>query len=185
MDAIIKCFSSYGTVEEREACSPSVSQMPQSTRLQNPAEWRSVTHPVKSASLTLPLSQSSSFNSSHIHLLPLSFSFLFWSSSFSFTLAPLCLGSLGPHKFTSPPATKVEFHSFIFLFSYFFFPGYQHPSLAPSLLCLDTCSHLSFYLLADLGYCYIKPPLSQVHVELTQKYNVTTLERNTDGELCN
>lgn len=114
-----------------------------------------------------------------------SFSFLFWSSSFSFTLAPLCLGSLGPHKFTSPPATKVEFHSFIFLFSYFFFPGYQHPSLAPSLLCLDTCSHLSFYLLADLGYCYIKPPLSQVHVELTQKYNVTTLERNTDGELCN
>lgn len=186
MDAIIKCFSSYGTVEEREACSPSVSQMPQSTRLQNPAEWRSVTHPVKSASLTLPLSQSSSFNSSHIHLLPLSlFIFYFGPLLFLLHLLPCVLDPWVPTNSPPPPATKVEFHSFIFLFSYFFFPGYQHPSLAPSLLCLDTCSHLSFYLLADLGYCYIKPPLSQVHVELTQKYNVTTLERNTDGELCN
>lgn len=110
MDAIIKCFSSYGTVEEREACSPSVSQMPQSTRLQNPAEWRSVTHPVKSASLTLPLSQSSSFNSSHIHLLPLSlFLFYFGPLLFLLHLLPCVLDPWVPTNSPPPLQPRLNF----------------------------------------------------------------------------
>lgn len=110
MDAIIKCFSSYGTVEEREACSPSVSQMPQSTRLQNPAEWRSVTHPVKSASLTLPLSQSSSFTSSHIHLLPLSlFLFYFGPLLFLLHLLPCVLDPWVPTNSPPPLQPRLNF----------------------------------------------------------------------------
>lgn len=110
MDAIIKCFSSYATVEEREACSPSVSQMPQSTRLQNPAEWRSVTHPVKSASLTLPLSQSSSFNSSHIHLLPLSlFLFYFGPLLFLLHLLPCVLDPWVPTNSPPPLQPRLNF----------------------------------------------------------------------------
>lgn len=120
MDAIIKCFSSYGTVEEREACSPSVSQMPQSTRLQNPAEWRSVTHPVKSASLTLPLSQSSSFNSSHIHLLPLSlFIFYFGPLLFLLHLLPCVLDPWVPTN--SPPPCNQGWISFLHLSLQLFF----------------------------------------------------------------
>lgn len=124
MDAIIKCFSSYGTVEEREACSPSVSQMPQSTRLQNPAEWRSVTHPVKSASLTLPLSQSSSFNSSHIHLLPLSlFLFYFGPLLFLLHLLPCVLDPWVPTNSPPPLQPRLNFipssfSSVIFFFSW-------------------------------------------------------------------
>lgn len=110
MDAIIKCFSSYGTVEEREACSPSVSQMPQSTRLQNPAEWRSVTHPVKSASLTLPLSPSSSFNSSHIHLLPLNrFLFYFGPLLFLLHLLPCVLEPWVPTNSPPPLQPRLNF----------------------------------------------------------------------------
>lgn len=122
MDAIIKCFSSYGTVEEREACSPSVSQMPQSTRLQNPAEWRSVTHPVKSASLTLPLSQSSSFNSSHIHLLPLSlFIFYFGPLLFLLHLLPCVLDPWVPTNLPPPLQPRLNFIPSSFSSVIFFF----------------------------------------------------------------
>lgn len=122
MDAIIKCFSSYGTVEEREACSPSVSQMPQSTRLQNPAEWRSVTHPVKSASLTLPLSQSSSFNSSHIHLLPLSlFIFYFGPLLFLLHLLPCVLDPWVPTNSPPPLQPRLNFIPSSFSSVIFFF----------------------------------------------------------------
>lgn len=54
------------TARRRSArgCSPTVSQLPQSTRLQNPAEWRSVTHPIMSVCLSLCLHPpSSSFKS--------------------------------------------------------------------------------------------------------------------------
>lgn len=122
MDAIIKCFSSYGTVEEREACSPSVSQMPQSTRLQNPAEWRSVTHPVKSASLTLPLSSSSSFNSSHIHLLPLNlFLFSFGPLLLLLHLLPCVLDPWVPTNSPPPLQPRLNFIPSSFPSVIFFF----------------------------------------------------------------
>lgn len=145
MDAIIKCFSSYGTVEEREACSPSVSQMPQSTRLQNPAEWRSVTHPVKSASLTLPLSQSSSFNSSHIHLLPLSlFLFYFGPLLFLLHLLPCVLDPWVPTN--SPPPCNQGWISFLHLSLQLFFFSWLSTSVSRSFSPLPRHMQPSVFL---------------------------------------
>lgn len=178
MDAIIKRSSSYGGVRERLARSPSVSQMLQSTRLQNPAEWRSVTHPVKSASLPLPPSSSSFTTSPHLHVFP-----FFLSSSFPLTLAHLFLGSSGLRLPLQPRLNFIpSSFSMFFFFVLFFSPGHQHPrvSISPLLQHMQPSVFLPF---GTLGRCYIKSPLSQVRVELTHKYNVTTLERSTNGEL--
>lgn len=127
----------------------------QSAGLQTPLEWRSVTHPITSVCLSLFLALRATLLlqicSSLIHSLLLSISFfLLWlfipSPSLScLTLTSLSSASLSPRLNFIPSSPLL-----------FFFLPWLSPSLSfslPPFPSLDSThtSHLSFYLLADLG----------------------------------
>lgn len=187
------------TARRRSArgCSPTVSQLPQSTRLQNPAEWRSVTHPIMSVCLSLCLHPpSSSFKSAactYIHSFSPVYS-NFFSLSSPLSASPLVLSwlldlSVLSHSLhSSSPVCHQGWISSLHLPPFFFlYLFHSIPWLSPSLssfasLASTHAAHLSFLPFGRLRRLYIKPSLSRDHVELTQKYNVTTWERNTDSD---
>lgn len=187
------------TARRRSArgCSPTVSQLPQSTRLQNPAEWRSVTHPIMSVCLSLCLHPpSSSFKSAactYIHSFSPVYS-NFFSLSSPLSASPLVLSwlldlSVLSHSLhSSSPVCHQGWISSLHLPPFFFlYLFHSIPWLSPSLssfasLASTHAAHLSFLPFGRLRHLYIKPSLSRDHVELTQKYNVTTWERNTDSD---
>lgn len=106
------------------------------------------------------------FSLFHLHSLPLRScspdSWIFQSSHIHSTLH---------HQFV----TKVEFHPFIFRLYLFHSIPWLSPSLSSFASLASThAAHLSFLPFGRLRRLYIKPSLSRDHVELTQKYNVTT-----------
>ena len=140
-----------------------VSQLPQSTRLQNPAEWRSVTHPIMSVCLSLCLHPPSSPFKSAACTYIRSFSPVYYNLFYFFSLSfisALCLSLvlswlldlwvLSHSLHSSSPVCHQGWISSLhlpLLFIYFFI---SIPWLSPSLssfasLASTHAAHLSFF----------------------------------------
>lgn len=177
-----ECFSSYGVMKEHEGCSPTISQLLQSTGLQSPVEWWSVTHSITAICLSIRLSPRlpSPSNLLLAYIFTHSFSPIYFPFTFISTLF-FCSCSLVfwifHHSHSFPSSLPVYHQSWISsLHLPLLFSPLVVTTISP-LPCLHSRSPSVFLPFGRLGYLYIKPSLSRDHVELTQKYNVTMLEK--------